>query len=70
MRETIAIDGLEAALTAGDNRLTINLTGDNKMPYVLNVSYRTLSRRAARRAPCGWSRSWPARKSRPARRSR
>jgi alpha-2-macroglobulin-like protein len=42
MRETIAIDGLEAALTAGDNRLTINLTGDNKMPYMLNVSYRTL----------------------------
>ncbi len=42
MRKTIAIDGLEAALTAGDNRLTINLTGDNKMPYVLNVSYRTL----------------------------
>jgi hypothetical protein len=42
MRETIAIDGLEAALVAGDNRLTINLTGDNKMPYMLNLSYRTL----------------------------
>jgi alpha-2-macroglobulin-like protein len=42
VRDTIAIDGIEASLTAGDNRLTINLTGDNRMPYVLNVSYRTL----------------------------
>ena len=51
MRETIAIDGLEAALTAGDNRLTINLTGDNKMPYMLNVSYRTLKPESSAACP-------------------
>ena len=46
-----AIDGLEAALTAGDNRLTINLTGDNKMPYMLNVSYRTLRPESSKACP-------------------
>jgi uncharacterized protein YfaS (alpha-2-macroglobulin family) len=51
MRETIAIDGLEAALTAGDNRLTINLTGDNKMPYMLNVGYRTLRPESSEACP-------------------
>ena len=51
MRETIAIDGLEAALMAGDNRLTINLTGDNKMPYMLNVSYRTLKPESSEACP-------------------
>ena len=51
IRETIAIDGLEAALTAGDNRLTINLTGDNKMPYMLNVGYRTLRPESSEACP-------------------
>jgi uncharacterized protein YfaS (alpha-2-macroglobulin family) len=51
VRETIAIDGIEAALTAGDNRLTVNLTGDNRMPYVLNVSYRTLKPESAEACP-------------------
>ena len=39
VREAIVIDGLEAALKPGDNRLGINLTGDNKMPYLLTVAY-------------------------------
>ena len=39
VRETIAIDGLETSLTAGDNRLVINLTGNNRMAYTLNVRY-------------------------------
>ena len=50
-RDVIAIDGLEAALVAGDNRLTINLTGDNKLPYMLNVSYRTLKPESTRGLP-------------------
>jgi alpha-2-macroglobulin-like protein len=51
VRETIAIDGIEAALIAGDNRLTVNLTGDNRMPYVLNVSYRTLKPESSEACP-------------------
>ncbi len=40
-REAIAIDGLETELKAGENRLTITLTGENKLPYALDVSYRS-----------------------------
>jgi hypothetical protein len=38
-REAIAIGGLEAALRSGENRLGINLSGDNKMPYLVTVAY-------------------------------
>jgi len=40
-QETIVIDGLEANLKPGQNKLTVNLTGENKMPYALDVSYFT-----------------------------
>ena len=40
-QETIVIDGLEANLRPGPNRLTVNLTGENKMPYALDVRFRT-----------------------------
>ncbi len=40
-KETILLDGIGAELTPGENKLTINLTGDNQMPYVLNVAYRS-----------------------------
>jgi hypothetical protein len=40
-QETIVIDGLEANLRPGPNRLTVNLTGDNKMPYALDVRFRS-----------------------------
>ncbi len=40
-QETIVIEGLEANLRSGENRLTVDLTGDNHMPYALDVSYRT-----------------------------
>ncbi len=40
-KETILLDGIGAELTSGENKLTINLTGDNQMPYVLNVAYRS-----------------------------
>jgi len=40
-QETIAIDGLEASLQPGENKLSISLTGDNKMPYALDVSFCT-----------------------------
>jgi len=38
---TIVVEGLAAQLTPGENELTIGLTGDNQMPYVLDVNYRT-----------------------------
>ena len=41
-QETISLGGLEAQLKPGDNSLTISLSGENKMPYALDVSYRTL----------------------------
>jgi alpha-2-macroglobulin-like protein len=41
VRDVIAIDSLAAGLTPGDNRLTLRLTGDNQMPYLLSVAYRT-----------------------------
>lgn len=41
-QETIVVDGLEASLRPGRNQLTLNLTGENKMPYALDVAFRTL----------------------------
>jgi hypothetical protein len=38
--EAIAIDGLAALLRPGENELEIVLTGDNQMPYALDVRYR------------------------------
>jgi len=40
-QEAISIEGLEAKLEPDENRLTITLTGDNQMPYALDVSYRS-----------------------------
>lgn len=40
---TIRIDGLASKLEPGENRLTISLTGDNRMPYSLDVSFRSLT---------------------------
>jgi len=40
-KQAITVEGLAAELTSGENELTIRLTGDNQMPYVLDVSYRT-----------------------------
>jgi hypothetical protein len=40
-QETIVIDGLEANLQPGKNKLTVNLTGGNKLPYALDVRFRT-----------------------------
>jgi len=38
--ETISVAGLEAKLKPRENRLKITLTGDNEMPYALDVRYR------------------------------
>ena len=38
--QAVTIAGLEGELTSGDNRLIIALTGNNGLPYTLNVSYR------------------------------
>ncbi len=40
-RETIEVDGLEADLQPGENKLSISLTGENQMPYALDVRYRS-----------------------------
>jgi len=40
-QETVAIEGLEAKLQSGVNKLTVELTGDNEMPYALDVRYST-----------------------------
>ena len=40
-QETILLEGLEAKLASGENKLTITLTGNNKLPYALDVSYRS-----------------------------
>jgi hypothetical protein len=37
---TIWLAGLEGQLTPGENELTISLTGENQMPYTIDVSYR------------------------------
>ena len=37
----ITIDGLEAKLQPGDNSLSFTLTGDNQMPYAVDVTYRS-----------------------------
>jgi len=39
--ETIVVDGLEANLEPGRNELAITLSGDNQMPYALDVRFRT-----------------------------
>ena len=39
--ETIVVDGLEANLEPGKNAMTITLSGDNQMPYALDVRFRT-----------------------------
>ncbi|HUT10712.1 MAG TPA: alpha-2-macroglobulin family protein [Thermoguttaceae bacterium] len=41
-QETIVVDGLEANLEPGANKLSVTLTGENKMPYSLDVRYREL----------------------------
>jgi len=41
-QETVVVDGLEANLEPGANKLDITLTGENKMPYSLDVRYREL----------------------------
>ena len=38
--EAVTMAGLEEKLTSGDNRLIIGLSGDNRLPYTLNVTYR------------------------------
>ena len=40
-QETIRLERLGSELQSGENRLAVSLTGDNKMPYLLNVGYRT-----------------------------
>jgi uncharacterized protein YfaS (alpha-2-macroglobulin family) len=39
--KTVVVQGLEAQIQPGENELTIGLTGDNEMPFVVDVSYRT-----------------------------
>lgn len=50
-QETITLGGLEAQLKPGDNSLTISLSGENKMPYALDVSYRTLQPESDEKCP-------------------
>ena len=38
---TISVDGIAAKLEPGKNELKITLSGDNEMPYTLNISYRS-----------------------------
>ena len=40
---TILIDGLGDRLQPGDNNLTLSLSGDNRMAFAVNVSYRSLT---------------------------
>jgi hypothetical protein len=40
-QNALTIEGIAAKLEPGENDLTIELTGDNQMPYSLDVSYRT-----------------------------
>ncbi len=49
--QTLVIDGLEGKLTPGDNRLLIGLTGDNRLPYTLNVAYCTTQPRDHENCP-------------------
>ncbi|MEX2118991.1 MAG: MG2 domain-containing protein [Pirellulales bacterium] len=39
-QNTVRVSGIEAHLKAGMNHLAISLSGDNRMPYGLDVSYR------------------------------
>src|SRR5439155_26530826 len=43
LEAVIRIDGLAAKLEPGENHLTIGLTGENQMPYALDVSYRSFT---------------------------
>jgi len=38
---TISVEGIAARLEPGENQITIELSGNNQMPYALDVSYRT-----------------------------
>jgi A-macroglobulin complement component/alpha-2-macroglobulin family protein/MG2 domain-containing protein/A-macroglobulin receptor len=38
--QAVTMAGLEEKLTSGDNRLIIGLTGNNRLPYTLSVTYR------------------------------
>jgi hypothetical protein len=40
-KQAIVLDGLAAHLTPGKNELSITLSGENEMPYALDISYRT-----------------------------
>jgi hypothetical protein len=37
---TLRLDGFEGELKTGENELTLSLTGENQMPYTIDVSYR------------------------------
>ena len=39
--QTIEIPGIQGHLKTGDNVLTVDLTGENQMPYVIDVRYRS-----------------------------
>jgi len=39
--QAVTMAGLEEKLTSGDNRLIIGLTGSDRLPYTLNVTYRS-----------------------------
>ena len=41
VRQTIALNDVHKHLHAGGNELSIELTGENQMPYAIDVSYRT-----------------------------
>jgi uncharacterized protein YfaS (alpha-2-macroglobulin family)/uncharacterized membrane protein len=50
-QETISVGGLEAKLKPGDNSLNISLTGESKLPYALDVTYRTLKPASDEKCP-------------------
>jgi len=49
--ETIVVDGLEANLEPGRNELSITLSGDSRMPYALDVRFRTRKPESDERCP-------------------
>ena len=38
--QAIVLEGIEGEQTPGENELTVSLTGETQMPYVLDVAYR------------------------------
>jgi hypothetical protein len=50
-KHAIELAGIAGQLKSGDNKLTINLTGDNKMPYVMDISYRTFKPASDEKCP-------------------